>query len=109
MGSELQRALSGADLVIGVLPTGRQSNWVLFELGRFATIEFLTAAIDNEHSAPRHLRAYDAQAPDAPSPATILNAGDVTLVAACASALDGDRGVKMLALRDAMGGVFLEN
>jgi hypothetical protein len=32
--SELQRQLHQADLVIGVLPTGRQSPWMLFELGQ---------------------------------------------------------------------------
>jgi hypothetical protein len=32
--SELQRELTQADLVIGILPTGRQSAWVLFELGQ---------------------------------------------------------------------------
>jgi hypothetical protein len=32
--SELQRQLVQADLVIGILPTGRQSHWVLFELGQ---------------------------------------------------------------------------
>ncbi len=32
--SELQRQLVQADLVIGILPTGRQSAWVLFELGQ---------------------------------------------------------------------------
>ena len=32
--SETQRQLSQADLVIGVLPKGRQSSWVLFELGQ---------------------------------------------------------------------------
>src|SRR5260370_28107449 len=31
---ELQRELAQADLVIGILPTGRQSAWVLFELGQ---------------------------------------------------------------------------
>ncbi len=39
--------------------------------------------------------------------ARYFDAGDVALVAACASALDGDGGVKMLALRDAIGGAFL--
>jgi hypothetical protein len=32
--SELKRQLLQADLVIGILPTGRQSPWVLFELGQ---------------------------------------------------------------------------
>ena len=32
--SELQRELVQADLVVGILPTGRQSAWVLFELGQ---------------------------------------------------------------------------
>lgn len=32
--SEIQRELSHADFVIGVLPAGRQSSWVLFELGQ---------------------------------------------------------------------------
>jgi hypothetical protein len=32
--SEIQRQLVQADLVIGILPTGRQSSWVLFELGQ---------------------------------------------------------------------------
>jgi hypothetical protein len=32
--SELQRQLTQADLVIGILPTKRQSAWVLFELGQ---------------------------------------------------------------------------
>lgn len=32
--SELQRQLVQADLVVGILPTGRQSAWVLFELGQ---------------------------------------------------------------------------
>lgn len=32
--SELQRQLVRADLVIGILPTGRQSAWVLFELSQ---------------------------------------------------------------------------
>ena len=44
--------------------------------------------------------------PTRPAP-RYFDAGDVTLVAACASALDGDRGEKMLALRDAIGGAFL--
>lgn len=32
--SEIQRQLVQADLVIGILPAGRQSPWVLFELGQ---------------------------------------------------------------------------
>jgi hypothetical protein len=32
--TELQRELAQADLVIGILPTGQQSGWVLFELGQ---------------------------------------------------------------------------
>jgi len=32
--SELQRQLAQADLVVGILPTRRQSPWVLFELGQ---------------------------------------------------------------------------
>jgi hypothetical protein len=44
--------------------------------------------------------------PTRPAP-RYFDAGDVTLVAACASALEGDRGAKMLALRDAIGGAFL--
>jgi hypothetical protein len=32
--SEIQRQLLEADLVVGILPTGRQSPWVLFELGQ---------------------------------------------------------------------------
>jgi hypothetical protein len=32
--SELQHQLVQADLVVGILPTGRQSAWVLFELGQ---------------------------------------------------------------------------
>lgn len=32
--SEIQRQLTLADLVVGILPTGRQSSWVLFELGQ---------------------------------------------------------------------------
>ena len=34
LASETQRQLAQADLVIGVLPIGRQSPWVLFELGQ---------------------------------------------------------------------------
>jgi hypothetical protein len=44
--------------------------------------------------------------PTRPAP-RYFDAGDVTLVAACASALEGDRGTKTLALRDAIGGAFL--
>src|SRR5882724_5388185 len=32
--SEIQRQIAQADLVIGILPKGRQSAWVLFELGQ---------------------------------------------------------------------------
>jgi hypothetical protein len=32
--SEIQRQLLGADLLVGVLPRGEQSPWVLFELGQ---------------------------------------------------------------------------
>jgi hypothetical protein len=32
--TEVQRELAQADLVIGILPTGQQSAWVLFELGQ---------------------------------------------------------------------------
>jgi hypothetical protein len=34
LASETQRQLAQADLVIGVLPRGKQSLWVLFELGQ---------------------------------------------------------------------------
>jgi len=34
LASETQRQLAQADLVIGVLPRGKQSPWVLFELGQ---------------------------------------------------------------------------
>jgi hypothetical protein len=32
--SEIQRQMVEADLVVGILPKGKQSNWVLFELGQ---------------------------------------------------------------------------
>jgi hypothetical protein len=34
LASEIQRNITQADLVIGVLPKGRQSPWILFELGQ---------------------------------------------------------------------------
>jgi hypothetical protein len=34
LASEIQRNIVRADLVIGVLPKGRQSTWILFELGQ---------------------------------------------------------------------------
>jgi hypothetical protein len=36
--SEIQKELSRADLVVGVLPSERQSPWVLFELGQASAL-----------------------------------------------------------------------
>jgi hypothetical protein len=58
--SEIQRQVRDADLVIGIMPAGRQSPWVLFELGQAWALgrRILLIAPPNSDKIPYSLQRF---------------------------------------------------